>query len=460
MEIQTPVPKVYPPTCVNQLRNISGLLNLDKIAEKIFGEMISADMKCQMDPSQYGNQKKTSIQHYLLNMLHMILSSLDKNKNGEQFAVIASLIDWKEAFPRQCPKLGIEAFIKMKVRPSLIPLLINFFQDRRMTVKWHGKLSEIKPLNGSGPQGSTIGLLEYLAQSNNNADCVEEENRFKFLDDLSILEVVNLLTVGISSYNVKHHIPNDIPSHNGFISAENLKTQGYINQISCWTENMKMKLNHKKSNIMVFNFTKGKQFSTRINMNGEILPVVKETKLLGTILTDDLKWDKNTASIVKKANSRLQLLRRAREYTDSVEDLKIIYFSYIRSLLEQSCNIWSSSLTEENITDLERVQKNSCRIIQKEKYLNYSKSLEDLDIESLSQRRLQLAKRFSQNCLNNEKTKKLFILNKSSHTMNTRKKNKYEVIKCTKERLKRSAVPFLQKTINDLEHQKKYEKTQ
>ena len=139
-------------------------------------------------------------------MLHSILVALDKNQNGNQFAVIASLIDWKEAFPRQCHKLGIEAFIKLGVRKSLIPTLINFFQDRRMAVKWHGKLSEIKKLNGSGPQGSTIGLLEYLAQSNDNSECVDIDKRFKFIDDLTILEIVNLISIGISSYLSLIHI--------------------------------------------------------------------------------------------------------------------------------------------------------------------------------------------------------------------------------------------------------------
>ena len=34
-EIVTPVPKIFPPKDIDDLRNISGLLNLDKIAEKI-----------------------------------------------------------------------------------------------------------------------------------------------------------------------------------------------------------------------------------------------------------------------------------------------------------------------------------------------------------------------------------------------------------------------------------------
>ena len=41
-----------------------------------------------------------------------------------------------------------------------------------------------------GPQGSTFGVLEYLSQSNDNADNVPPEDRFKFMDDLTILEII------------------------------------------------------------------------------------------------------------------------------------------------------------------------------------------------------------------------------------------------------------------------------
>ena len=63
-------------------------------------------------------------------MIDKILSDTDNNSRGEVNAVLATLYDWKEAFPRQCPKLGIEAFIKCGVRPSLIPLLISYLQNR------------------------------------------------------------------------------------------------------------------------------------------------------------------------------------------------------------------------------------------------------------------------------------------------------------------------------------------
>ena len=144
-------------------------------------------------------------------MIHRILTVLDKNERRHNFAIIASYIDWDNAFPRQCPKLGIESFIQNGVRPSLILVLINYFQDREMSVKWHGVQSIPRKINGGGPQGATLGILEYLSQSNNNADLVNENDRFKFVDDLTVLEIVDLLSVGLTSYNVRQHVPSNIP---------------------------------------------------------------------------------------------------------------------------------------------------------------------------------------------------------------------------------------------------------
>ena len=64
-------------------------------------------MKDKLDPSQFGNQKGLSAQHYLVEMIPKILSSLDNNSKRDIFAVIASFVDWKQAFNRQDPTLGI-----------------------------------------------------------------------------------------------------------------------------------------------------------------------------------------------------------------------------------------------------------------------------------------------------------------------------------------------------------------
>ena len=63
-------------------------------------------------------------------------------------------------------------------------------------------------------------------------------------------------------------------------------------------------------------------------MNDNVLPIISQTKLLGTTITDDLKWNVNTKELVKKGNQRMLLLRKSAEFTNSVEDLKIIYKAY------------------------------------------------------------------------------------------------------------------------------------
>ena len=104
-----------------------------------------------------------------------------------------------------------------------------------MSLKWHGCFYVPKDIKGGGPQGATLGLLEYLSQSNNSADCVGVVDRFKFVGDLTILKIVNLLSVGITSFNIKQKIPSDIPTHNQLIPPENFKSQLWLDEIDQWT---------------------------------------------------------------------------------------------------------------------------------------------------------------------------------------------------------------------------------
>ena len=447
-ESVTPVPKCFPPMSPEELRNISGLFTFNKVSEAMIAELMIADIGKNLDPAQYANQKGLSLQHYLIKMIDKILSDTDNNCNGEVNAVIATLYDWKEAFPRQCPKLGIEAFIRCGVRSSLIPMLINYLQDRTMKVKWNGVTSTERKLNGGGPQGATFGIWEYLVQSNESADCVSPDNRFKFVDDLTVLEKINLLMIGLASFNCHQSVPSDIPDHNQFIPAGSLKSQEFLEKIKLWTDNQKMILNQKKTKVMIFNFTEKYNFTTRLVLNNENLEVVKQAKLLGVIISDDLKWDQNTEYLVKKAHKRLELLRKVANFSTSVEDKRTIYILYVRSILEQSSVVWHSSLTKENSEDLERVQRAALRIILGKDFKNYDDALIKADLDSLENRREDLCQKFAEKCLKNEKTKDLFPNREKAHCMKTREEEQFSVNFANTGRLMKSAIPHMQRILN------------
>ena len=75
------------------------------------------------------------------------------------------------------------------------------------------------------------------------------------------------------------------------------------------------------------------------------METISETKLLGVMINDKLTWDSNTSYIGKRANGRMRMLHKLVEFNVPVEDLITIYILYIRSVLEQSCQVWHSSLT-------------------------------------------------------------------------------------------------------------------
>ena len=205
----------------------------------------------------------------------------------------------------------------------------------------------------------------------------------------------------------------------------------------------------RKTKSVIFNFTENYQFGTRLHLNEEIIEMLDSTRLLGTIISSDLRWDLNTMNIVKKANARMELVRKVAGFGASEEDLKTIYFLFVRSILEQSAPVWHSSLTEENSDDLERVQKSAVKIILGTKYLGYENSLAKLDMISLKDRREQLCLSFAEKCVRNPKTQNMFPENKKIHSMETRNPEHYKVTKANTERFKKSAIIYMQNIFNE-----------
>ena len=151
-----------------------------------------------------------------------------------------------------------------------------------------------------------------------------------------------------------------------------------------------MQLNQKKSKVMIFNYTNDFQFSTRLYINNSLLEIINETKLLGTMISSDLTWNAKTEMIIKKGFQRMIMLHKLYEFNVPDADLVNIYILFIRSVWEQSCAVWHYSITEEEVSDLERSQKVACKVILKGRYLSYDDALETLELQNLKERRSSL----------------------------------------------------------------------
>ena len=207
-----------------------------------------------------------------------------------------------------------------------------------------------------------------------------------------------------------------------------------------------MKLNTEKTQYMLFNFSRNYQFNTRFSLNGTKIDQVHQTKLLGLVLRDDLKWKANTDELTRRAYSRMIILRNLYKFDVPVDDLLEIYVLYIRSVVEQSAVVWHSSITKGEQRDLERIQKVALKIILKETYVTYADALKLTGLETLSARRAKLCLSFAKKCTKSDKTS--FMFPEKETIVKTRHHEKFVVAAAKTDRYAKSAIPYMQRLLN------------
>ena len=269
------------------------------------------------------------------------------------------------------------------------------------------------------------------------------------MDDLTALEIINLLNIGLSSYNFKSHVASDIPSEALYVDSSNLKTQDYLHEMDRWSKDHQMIISKKKTKAIMFNYTHNYQIGTRITLEGENIEFVDKIKLLGTWVSNKLTWNENCTYLIQKVNKRMQLLRRILSFGASKDEMVHFWIIFCRSVLEQSCVVWHNSLTQENIDDLERLQKTFTKLILKQEYESYEKALLKLNLDTLENRREEISKKFAKNGIQFNTLKDL--LRKKKENVNFREakvQEMYHVQFANTERLKKSAIINLQNLLN------------
>ena len=125
-----------------------------------------------------------------------------------------------------------------------------------------------------------------------------------------------------------------------------------------------MVLNPDKTKLMVINFTTSHQFQSLLTIPGSSsnIELCFETKLLGYWLTIDVKPATHVAYILKIAYSRLWAISRLKSADVSDDDIYYFYCMNIRSVLEYSAPVFSSMLSLNDKSDLERIQKLSLKL--------------------------------------------------------------------------------------------------
>ena len=119
-----------------------------------------------------------------------------------------------------------------------------------------------------------LGQLLYIIGSDDSAEEVPEEKKFKYIYDLAVLDPVNVKNK-TTPYDVFEHVPSDIAVDEIFLPAEQFISQEINNQISTWTSDNLMKINEDKSFYMVLSRSQ-ESFATRLTINKNLVKKAHE----------------------------------------------------------------------------------------------------------------------------------------------------------------------------------------
>ena len=366
-----------------------------------------------LDPANCGGLKGTSISHYLIRLLHFIHATLDKS---DPHAVVMALIDLSKAFNRVDHTLVIEDLHDMKVPAWLLKILISYLTERSMILKFRGAISAPRALPGSAPQGVFLGCFFFMVKFNGALLRPSVPRPFpkpkplmfsqatscsvKYIDDASQACSVKLKK-SLNKIDIADRPrPLDFHEHTGYIlNPQTNQLQEDLDNLKTFTDENLMVINQKKTHIMKFNFRKSLDFPPIFSFgNGPCLEIVNQTKLVGIIIQDDLKWSAHVEYMIKRANKKIWLLRRMKILKLDFDILLDFYCKEVRSILEFGVPVWSSGITSRMREQLERVQKVCISIIlcDTEWKISYEVGCTILGIEPLTFRRLDRCIKFIQ----------------------------------------------------------------
>ncbi|XP_050922030.1 uncharacterized protein LOC108902551 isoform X1 [Lates calcarifer] len=130
-----------------------------------------------------------------------------------------------------------------------------------------------------------------------------------------------------------------------------------------WRSENNLELNAVKTVEIVVDFRKNTASASSIILCDSPVRTVESSCFLGTIITQDLKWELNISSLIKKAQQRMYFLWQLKEFSLPRTMMVHFYTSIIESILTSSITTWYTAATASDRGRLQRVIQSAEKVI-------------------------------------------------------------------------------------------------
>jgi len=333
--IISPIPKKPRPDSTADYRPISLLPLLSKITEKLVANYwIKPSIRGRLRPDQfaYVPGPGTGTATALTLLYHKVLEYLD-NESG---AVRLLSIDFSRAFDKLPHAAILQAMYKFHFPSEAVDWIMDFLSSRRQRTRVDTSLSSWAHVTSGVPQGSVIGPLLFCIVLDSLSPVCMNTKMIKYADDVTILHFVR--------------------------KSSDDSLQSEWDHVLSWSIITGLPVNRAKCAVMDF-ITKKSLCLPRVEMaRGEYLPSVRSMRLLGVVISSDMRWQLHVDSVTSKVSKRLYILRFMRKSSCPTDTILKAYNALIRPLMLY-CSTVFCNLPQYLTNKLIKLEKRALRIV-------------------------------------------------------------------------------------------------
>ena len=406
-----PIPKNKPIRDINKnLRPISLTPALSKLAEDIVIEKyVSHAVLEVVNQDQFGGIPKSSATLALISIIHTCAQATD----GTGASVRLLLFDYRKAFDLIDHNILVHKIRKLSIPLPIINWIIDFLTSREQRVKLaRDCFSEWGKVPSGVPQGTKLGPWLFILMINDLN--LTDFQMWKYIDDTTAAEV----------------IPKE--SHSTI--------QTGVNQLEDWTVQNKLQLQVPKCKELLFQFTTVRSPFPSVVLSSGILELVDHAKVLGLTISNDLKWSKHVAEMIKKVNKRKYFIIQLKRAKVPAKEIINFYCTCVRPVLEYSCEVFHFALPTYLSDAIEQVQRRVTSIIFPG--LPYSERLQKCNLIPLSDRPYKACSKLFNQLINDPHHKLSSLLpERYSANYDLRKSREFHLPKIKTDRFLKTFIP-------------------
>lgn len=329
-----PIYKTGDTNIFSNYRPISVLPFFSKLFEKAIANRITEymDKFNVINNCQFGFRKQRSTDMAVIEMIEKITQALDSNSYA-----VGIFLDLSKAFDTVNHTILLSKLEHYGIRGIALKWFKNYLSDRYQYVSIENFDSRKQKITCGVPQGSILGPILFLLYINDIINSSSILHFILFADDTNLF-----------------YCNKSMEELNRILNDE-------LHSVVSWINANKLTLNIDKTNFIVFKSINKSNPTISVEINGNIINRVHNTKFLGVYVDENLAWNAHVSNISKKVSKNIGILYKLRYKLPTAvlltlyNSLLLPYFSY--------CNIVWACCYHSRLASLIVLQKRAVRIV-------------------------------------------------------------------------------------------------